>query len=226
MSRTEVAPATQTPLKRNAGLFLATCLIIANVIGAGIYTTPGFLARDLGSPFAVLGIWIVGAVLAFAGALSYGELGAMFPEAGGEYVYLREAFGSIFGFLTGWASFVAGFSAPIGAATIGFAAYVSHFFPFLGPENILWSGHLGPLSVRLGPAQIVAFVMLWALSLAHITGTRRGGQLQVLLTVAKSAAIAVLIVAGFWLGRGNWANFHSSAAGTLPHGVFRNASIS
>src|SRR5207247_6170622 len=84
------------------------CLIIANVIGSGIYTTPGFLARDLGSPFAVLGIWIVGAVLAFAGALSYSELGAMFPEAGGEYVYLREAFGSFFGFLTGWASFVAG----------------------------------------------------------------------------------------------------------------------
>src|SRR5438046_10733453 len=107
MSRTEVAPATQTPLKRNAGLFLATCLIIANVIGAGIYTTPGFLARDLGSPFAVLGIWIIGAVLAFAGALSYSELGAMFPEAGGEYVYLREAFGSIFGFLSVWASFIA-----------------------------------------------------------------------------------------------------------------------
>ena len=87
-------------------MLLATCLIIANVIGSGIYTTPGFLARDLGSPFAVLGIWVVGAVLAFAGALSYGELGAMFPEAGGEYVYLREAFGPIFGFLTGWASFV------------------------------------------------------------------------------------------------------------------------
>src|SRR5438093_9438870 len=111
MSRTEVAPASQTALKRNAGLFLATCLIIANVIGSGIYTTPGFLARDLASPFAVLGIWIVGAVLAFAGALSYGELGAMFPEAGGEYIYLREAFGSFFGFLTVCASFVACLSA-------------------------------------------------------------------------------------------------------------------
>ena len=121
MSRSEVSSAAPAALQRNAGLFLATCLIIANVIGSGIYTTPGFLARDLGSPFAVLSIWIVGAVLAFAGALSYSELGAMFPEAGGEYVYLREAFGPIFGFLTGWASFVAGFSAPIGAATIGSA---------------------------------------------------------------------------------------------------------
>src|SRR5438093_6892875 len=191
MSRTEVAPATQTPRKRNAGLFLATCLIIANVVVAGIYTIPGFLARDVGSPFAVLGIWIVGAVLAFAGALSYGELGAMFPEAGGEYIYLREAFGSVFGFLTGWASFVAGFSAPIGAATIGFAAYLSHFFPSLGPENILWSGHLGPLSVHLGSAQMVALVMLSALSLAHMTGTHRCRQVQGLLTVVKSAAIVL-----------------------------------
>jgi len=226
LARTEVAPASQTALKRNAGLFLATCLIIANVIGSGIYTTPGFLARDLGSPFAVLGIWIIGAVLAFAGALSYSELGAMFPEAGGEYVYLREAFGSIFGFLTGWASFIAGFSAPIGAATIGFAAYLSHFFPSLGPENIFWTVHFGPLSVHLGSAQMVALIVLWALSLAHITGTHRGGQLQVLLTVAKAAAIAVLMVAGFWLGRGDWANFHSGAGGILPEGVFRNGSVS
>src|SRR5437016_3685606 len=224
--RTEVAPASQTALKQNAGLLLATCLIIANVIGSGIYTTPGVLARDLGSPFAVLGIWIIGAVLAFAGALSYSELGAMFPEAGGEYVYLREAFGSISGFLTGWASFVAGFSAPIGAATIGFAAYLSHFFPSLGPENIFWTVHFGPLSVHLGSAQLVAFVTLWALSLAHITGTHRGGQLQVLLTVIKAAAIAVLMVAGFWLGRGDWGNFQSGAAGILPEGVFRNGSVS
>src|SRR5438128_1919424 len=226
MSRTEVAPATQTPLKRNAGLFLATCLIIANVIGSGIYTTPGFLARDLGSPVAVLGIWIIGAVLAFAGALSYSELGAMFPEAGGEYVYLREAFGSIFGFLTGWASFIAGFSAPIGAATIGFAAYLSHLFPSLVPENVFWTVHFGPLSVHLGSAQMVALIVLWALSLAHITGTHRGVQLQVLLTVTKAAAIAVLMVAGFWLGRGDWANFHSGAGGILPEGVFRNGSVS
>src|SRR5207245_3123672 len=188
MPQTLAVPARQTTLERTAGPFLATCLIVANVIGSGIYTTPGFLARDLGSPVAVLAIWIVGAVLAFAGALSYSELGTMFPEAGGEYVYLREAFGSISGFLTGWASFVAVFSAPIGAATIVFASSLSHFFPSLGPENIFWTVHFGPLSVHLGSAQMVALIALWALSLAHIAGTHRGGQLQVLLTVIKAAA--------------------------------------
>src|SRR5689334_18298130 len=164
-------------MDRKAGPLLAICLIIANVIGSGIYTTPGFLARDLQTPFAVLAIWVVGAMLAFAGALSYGELGAMFPEAGGEYVYLREAFGPLFGFLTGWVSFVAGFSAPIAAATIGFTAYLSHFFPGVGPAN-----------------KLVALAVLWILSFFHITGVRRGGQLQILLTLLKAAAIGGLII--------------------------------
>ena len=226
MLRTEVVPVSKTALERNAGPLLATCLIIANVIGSGIYTTPGFLARDLGSPFAVLGIWILGAILAFAGALSYSELGAMFPEAGGEYVYLREAFGPVFGFLTGWASFFAGFSAPIGAATIGFSAYLSHFFPAWSPENIFWITRFGPFSIHLGAGQIVALVVLWVLSLTHITGIHRGGQLQVLLTVAKVAAIFGLIILGFWLGQGDWGNFHSGARELLPAGVFRNGAVS
>jgi APA family basic amino acid/polyamine antiporter len=196
------------------------------VIGSGIYTTPGFLARDLQSPFAVLGIWIIGAVLAFAGALSYGELGAMFPEAGGEYVYLREAFGPLFGFLTGWASFFAGFSAPIGAATIGFAAYLSHFLPGLSPENILWSASVGRFTLHISAGQIVALLVLWILSLSHITGVRRGGQLQVFLTVVKVAAILSLIVFGMWLGKGEWTNFHSDAAGILPANVFSNGAVS
>jgi APA family basic amino acid/polyamine antiporter len=223
---TEVLPAPSKPLERNAGPFLAICLIIANVIGSGIYTTPGFLARDLQSPFAVLAIWIIGAALAFAGALSYCELGAMFPEAGGEYIYLREAFGPLFGFLSGWVSFVAGFSAPIGAATIGFAAYVSHFLPRLSPENILWNTSFGRFPLHISSGQIVALLVLWILSLSHITGVRRGGQLQVLLTAVKVAAIISLIVLGLWLGNGNWSNFHSGAAGMLPAKAWSNGAVS
>ena len=213
-------------LTRTVGLVTATSLVIANVIGAGIYTTPGFLARDLGSPFAVLAIWVLGAILALAGALSYSELGAAFPEAGAEYVYLREAFGPLWGYLSGWTSFFAGFSAPIAAATIGFAAYLSHFAPGLGPENILWSASIGPLPIRLSAGQIVALIALWLLSLTHISGMRRGGQLQVLLTVGKVASIAALIVLGLGLGRGNWGNFHSGPQGLLPKGVFRSGAVS
>ena len=226
MPQTLAVPARQTTLERTAGPFLATCLIVANVIGSGIYTTPGFLARDLGSPVAVLAIWIVGAVLAFAGALSYSELGTMFPEAGGEYVYLREAFGPLWGFMTGWASFFVGFSAPIAAASIGFCAYSSHFFPWLAPDNIVWAGNLGFLAIHLSAGQIAALLVIWALSVAHITGMHRGGQLQMFLTVGKVASIAALIIIGFWIGRGDWKNFHSGIHGILPAGIFRNGAVS
>src|SRR5437867_2654405 len=216
----------QTSLDRTAGPLFATCIVIANVIGAGIFTTPGFLARDLGSPFAVISIWLIGALPAVAGALSYSELAAAFPEAGGEYVYLREAFGPLWGYLSGWTSFFAGFAAPIAAATIGFAAYLSYFAPTLDPEQSLWSIHIGPLPLRVSAAQIVALAALWMLSMAHITGMRRSGRLHVLLTAAKVLSIAAFIVLSLWLGRGQWGNFTSGSQGTLPPGVFRNAAVS
>ena len=100
-----LVPAKQRGLVRTATLLTATSIVIANVIGGGVFTTPGFLARDLGSPFAVLGIWVLGGILALAGALSYSELGAAYPEAGGEYVYLREAYGTLAAYLNGWICF-------------------------------------------------------------------------------------------------------------------------
>ena len=118
-NRTFSLESSPAVLPRTVGVFTATCVVVANVIGVGIFTTPGFLARDLASPFAVLAIWFLGAILALSGALSYSELGATFPEAGGEYVYLREAYGPFWGYLSGWTSFFTGFTAPIAAACIG-----------------------------------------------------------------------------------------------------------
>ena len=109
-------------LLRQLGIVSATALVISNMIGTGIFTTTGFLAGDLGSPSMVLTIWVVGAVAALTGAFCYSELGINFPSSGGEYVYLTRAFGPTWGFIDGWISFLAGFSAPIAAASLAFSA--------------------------------------------------------------------------------------------------------
>jgi APA family basic amino acid/polyamine antiporter len=201
-------------------------VVIANVIGAGIFTTPGFLARDLGSPSAVLGIWVLGAILALAGALSYSELGAAFPEAGGEYVYLREAYGPLWGYLNGWICFFASFSGPIAAACIGFAAYLSHFAPTLGPDYILGSFEIAGWQWRLSGGQVAGLLALWGLTLVHVMGVERGGKLQVALTVGKTVALAALVMLGFLLGTGDWGHLSAGPEGQLPPGALRNLPVS
>jgi len=213
-------------LTRSVGAFTATCVVVANVIGAGIFTTPGFLARDLGSPFAVLSIWVLGAILALAGALSYSELGAALPRAGGEYIYLREAYGPVWGFLSGWTSFFAGFAAPIAAACIGFSAYLSPFAPGLSPNYVLGSVEIGPLRLSLSGGQVVALLALWFLTMVHISGVQRGGKMQVALTAGKIAAIAALIVVGLLLGTGDWGHFRSGELGLIPASALTNGAVS
>src|ERR1700686_4173421 len=122
-------------LLRQLGFFSATALVISNMVGTGIFTTTGFMAADLGSAGLILACWAVAALFALAGALSYSELGINFPSSGGEYVYLTHAFGPEWGFMTGWVSFFAGFSAPIAAAALAFSDYLGHFFPALHQEN-------------------------------------------------------------------------------------------
>ena len=113
------------------GLFPLTNIVVANMIGAGIFTTSGLLMRDLGDPLVMLGLWAVGGLIALCGALAYGELGAAIPRAGGEYAFLSELYHPLLGFLSGWASFFVGFSAPIAASAIGFSEYFMRAFPGL-----------------------------------------------------------------------------------------------
>ncbi len=125
------------------------------MVGTGIFTTTGFLAGDLGDPSIVLGIWVVGAIVALAGAFCYSELGINFPSSGGEYVYLTQAYGPTWGFMEGWISFTAGFSAPIALAALAFSDYLGYFFPGVKQAS---STAIGPFTV--GGAQVVASVLI------------------------------------------------------------------
>src|SRR5204863_2472840 len=145
---------SQPRLLRQLGFFSATALVISNMVGMGIFGTTGFMAGDLGSAGLILACWAVGALVAFAGALSYSELGINFPSSGGEYVYLTHAFGPEWGFMTGWVSFFAGFSAPIAAAALAFSDYLGYFFPSLKQANAAIVIGSGALSLRLGGGQL------------------------------------------------------------------------
>src|SRR6185436_15671209 len=149
-------PNAKPGLLRQLGFFSATALVISNMVGTGIFATTGFMAGDLGSARLILACWTAGALFALAGALSYSELGINFPSSGGEYVYLTHAYGPEWGFMTGWVSFFAGFSAPIAAAALAFSDYLGYFFPALKQANAALVIGSGTFSLLLGGGRVAA----------------------------------------------------------------------
>lgn len=190
-------------LRRHITLRSATALVIANIIGAGIFTTTGFQAADLGNPAHIFALWVVGGVLALLGALCYAELGAMMPKAGGEYVYLRETYGPALGFMSAFISLVAGFSAPIASACQGFVLYLAYFFPVLARTDSLFLG--------VSPLDLSALTVAWLLVAAHARAVRVGVGLVDWMTLFKVLGIASIILAAAAVGRGDTANFSTVA---------------
>jgi len=180
------------------GAFTAGCLLVSNAVGSGIFTTTGFQARDLGDPAIILALWAVGGALALAGAMSYGELGAAIPRVGGEYVYLRRAFGPLCGFLSGWMSFTVGFGAAIAAAAMAFAAYLATLLPDS------WLADT-PTASALG--------LVWLLTGIHLLGTEQGGRFQRWITVLKIGAVAAALIAAVTFGGGSWARLGEGVPG-------------
>src|SRR5881394_3739101 len=189
-----------TPPKRQLGLGITAAIVIANMIGTGVFTSTGFNAKALGDPKTILFAWIVGGVVALAGAACYAELGTMYPRAGGEYVYLREAYHPALGFMSGWVSMTAGFSAAIASAAISFATYVGVLCAQLG--------HPLPLGARY-----VAALLILSVTCLHAFDTKVGGRVQQVFTILKVALIVVFIAAGLASGNGSWSHFATQHGG-------------
>jgi APA family basic amino acid/polyamine antiporter len=207
-------------LARRLGLGSATALVISNMIGTGIFTTTGFLAGDLGSPLLVLLCWVIGAVCALLGAVCYSELAINFPVSGGEYVYISHAYGKTWGFLNGWVSLVAGFSAPIAAAALAFANYVVFLFPaWRNPQP---SGAV----TQFGPEQLIACAIVALFSLLNFFGIRRIALLQNALTVLKVALLSTFVLAGLFVGHGDWQHFSQNATRWTAGSVWRQLAAS
>jgi APA family basic amino acid/polyamine antiporter len=178
----DVAGSSDEGLARVLGLRSAILLVVGSVIGSGIFLTTGGMAAVIPSASLLLAAWILGGVLAITGALTYAEMGAMFPRSGGVYVFLKEAYGPLIAFLYGWAALFVVISGGMAAVGVGFGTYLSYFFPVLGSMSI----------AGISGTQLVAAAMIAVLGLINYVGVRSGNMVNVVTTTAKVAALSAL----------------------------------
>lgn len=210
------APADPTPatLARRLGPIDASAIVISNVIGGGIFYVPVLVARLTPSAPAMLAVWVLGGALAFAGAMAYAELATLRPRAGGEYVYLREAFGSLAAFLSGWTSFVAGFSGSIAASAVALSDYVGRFFPSASDRTALLLIPLPYVPLTVTPQALVAVSGIVVVSLIHLHGS--GRIVHNLLAGLKVSALVAFIALGLSFGHGTMSHLTSTHTTPVP----------
>jgi basic amino acid/polyamine antiporter, APA family len=165
----------------SVSLIVATAIVVADMVGVGVFTSLGFQVKDIPSGFSILLLWTVGGVVALCGVFSYGELGAMFPRSSGEYNFLSRAYHPAFGFLAGWVSATIGFAAPVALAAMAFGQYGKAVFP-----------SVPPLALALG--------VVWLVSLVQLTGIRHSSSFQLFSTILKVVLIVAFLIAGFLVG--------------------------
>ena len=198
-------------LMRKLGVFDTTMILAGIVIGTGIFLTTGVMAKTLPSASLILLAWLAGGVFSLAGALTVAEMGASMPEAGGQYIYLREAYGPLFGFLFGWVFFLVNSTGSKATIAVGFAEYVAYFFPSLSTQNKVFSTSINIFNHHFGYSlsvgQLVAIGAIILLSLCNYVGLGVGKTIQNIFTVIKIGTIVIIIVLGFSIGKGTSIDF-------------------
>lgn len=202
-ARRSNASELDTEFTRGLGLYDSTMVVVGSMIGSGIFIVSADMARTIGSPGWLLVAWLLTGVLTMVGALSYGELAAMMPRAGGQYVYLREAFSPLWGFLYGWTLFLVIQTGTIAAVAVGFARYLGVLWPWVNETRYLVPPvHVSPgYAVSLSTTQLVGIVMIGVLTWTNTRGLEYGRVIQNVFTTAKTGALAALILVGVLVGR-------------------------
>jgi APA family basic amino acid/polyamine antiporter len=211
-----VTTSSDRTLDRRLGPFDGAALIVSNVIGGGILFTPPQIAAAVPAALPFLSTWGVGGLLAFAGAMAYAELAALRPRAGGEYVYLREALGSLAAFLSGWTSFVAGFSGAIATSAVVLASYLGRFIPGASNSTPFISVPLIPdlVTLSVSPQSVIAVVAIFGMAWIHLRGVGPGRLVGDVLASLKVAALLLFVAFGFSIGQGSAAHFTQTGAVT------------
>src|ERR1041385_1146866 len=174
-------------------VLVATAVVVADMVGVGVFTSLGFQVKDIPSGFSILALWILGGIVALCGVFWYGELGAMFPRSSGEYNFLSRAFHPAFGFLAGWVSATVGFSAPVALAAMAFGEYARSLLP-----------SAPPLALAIG--------VVWLVSIVQLCGVRHSGTFQLISTIIKVVLIIAFLIAGFTIGIPQPVSFAPTAA--------------
>ncbi|MFI5208603.1 MAG: APC family permease [Gemmatimonadales bacterium] len=199
----------------------ATALVVGSMIGSGIFIVSATILRDVsakgGTPGVMLAVWAVSGVLTLLGALTYGELAAMFPRAGGQYIYLREGISPLFGYLYGWTLFTVIQTGTIAAVAVAFARFTGILFPAL-TEHIFLGGDIGKYHVGLSPQRALAIVSVLLLTWINVRGVRTAAIIQTTLTAIKTLSLAAIIVLGITVGRNAAAIASNFGAGFWPAG--------
>jgi len=190
--------STQQPaLVRGLGTFDGALITIGSILGTGIFITTADIARVLPHAGLILAVWVVGGLLTLAGALTYGELGAMFPRAGGQYNFIKEAYGPLWGFLFGWASFFVINTGGIAALAVGFGEYLGSFLPFFSTTNVLLRVPLGTWAWQVSGGQLAGAAAIILLSAVNYVGLKEGVWVQNIVTIVKVGSIVGLAGVGF-----------------------------
>ena len=212
----EAEPAAQSPsLVRGLSLLDSVLLLVSGIIGSSIFLTAKDIAVPLPNPTLFFLVWILGGIISLCACVAFAELGSMYPDSGGQYIYLREAYGDLVAFLYGWMLFTVANGGTIAALSVASAAYMGNIIPAISQEQVIFS-FLGMPFTR---AHAAGLVLIAILTYVNVCGLRWGARLQNISTWTKFIAMAAFVILGFALGKGHWSNFSSKAPGGITMGL-------
>ena len=192
-------------LVRGLSLLDSVLLLVSGIIGSSIFLTAKDIAGPLPQPLLFLLVWVLGALISLCACFAFAELGSMFPDSGGQYIYLREAYGDLVAFLYGWMLFAVANGGTIAALSVASAAYAGQVVPFVSQEHVVFA--IGSLAITR--AHLFALVLIALLTYVNVVGLRWGALLQNVSTWTKFTAMAAFVILGFAIGKGNWAHFRA-----------------
>jgi len=203
---TQTQPSDAKPsLVRGLSLLDSVLLLVSGIIGSSIFLTAKDIAGPLPQPVLFLLVWVLGGLISLCACFAFAELGSMFPDSGGQYIYLREAYGDLIAFLYGWMLFAVANGGTIAALSVASAAYAGQVFPVVSQERVVWS----LAGIVVTRAHVVGLLLIAILTYVNVVGLRWGALLQNVSTWTKFTAMAAFVVLGFAIGKGHWSNFHA-----------------